>query len=447
MANLTVSWRWLMFAGLLALILSLPISNLFIERKYLASNDDPEFKAVSDVFVKKCADCHSQDMAKYPLYSGLPISDAIIHTNIKNGQASFVLSRQKLSGKENFSASDVQRLWQAMAKGNMPPLQYKLLHWDSTLTSEEQMLLGRWIQKRQRESDIRPIPVANFFNPDPAKVALGKKLFHDTQLSRDNSISCASCHNLDSGGTEHVQISSRPKQRIGTLNTPTVLNAAYNIAQYWDGRAKDLKEQASMALTNPAEMDSNWGVAIAHLEKDSKFLADFKTVYPAGLSSDSISDAIAEYEKTLITPGSRFDKYLNGDKAALSNEEKIGFELFKKHECFTCHTGPALGGLTYKRLGAQKDYYKESDKNKDIGRTAVTHNMADLHRVKVPSLRNIELTAPYFHNGSASTLEDAVKVMSEYQIEKSMTDDECKKVVAFLRTMTGNLDGKPLKDQ
>ncbi|MBX9771722.1 MAG: heme-binding domain-containing protein, partial [Candidatus Obscuribacterales bacterium] len=367
--------RWLILAGLLALVLSLPVSNLFTQRTYLASNEDPEFKAVSDTFVKKCADCHSQDLAKYPLYSGLPISDAIIHKNIKNGQASFILSKAKLSGKESFSASDVQRLWQAMAKGNMPPLQYKLLHWDSALSGEEQMLLGRWIQKRLAESDMRPIPADNFFKTDPSKVALGEKLFNDKQLSSDGSISCASCHNLDSGGTEHLPVSSKFPGHTGKLNTPTVLNAAYNIAQYWDGRAKDLKAQALVALTNPMEMNSNWGVAIEHLQKDSKFLADFKAVYPEGLTADSISDAIAEYEKTLITPGSRFDKYLNGDQSALSSEEKIGFELFKKHECFTCHTGPALGGLSYKRIGAYKDYYKQTDKEKeeDIGRTNVTH--------------------------------------------------------------------------
>ncbi len=437
---------WLIVCVLLALVLSLPISNFFIHRTYLASDADPEFKAVSNTFVKKCADCHSQDSAKYPLYFNFPVSEAIMHKNIKNGQASFILSRAKLSGQEKFSATDVQRLNQAMAKNNMPPALYVMLHWDAALNSEEQMLLVSWIQKRLKEYDMRPIPTDNFFKPDAEKAALGNRLFNEKGLSVDNKTSCASCHTLDNGGTDHLRVSAGAEVPGGRLNTPTVFNAAYNIAQFWDGRVKSLKAQAIESVTDPRELNSNWGHATESVQKDSTYVERFKKLYPQGITSDSISDAISEYELTLLTPNSRFDKFLRGDQSALSQDEKDGFELFKKNECFTCHTGPAFGGISYRRLGAEKEYYadKKNLTEADNGRFNVTHNMADMHRFKIPILRNVELTAPYFHDGSAATLEDAVKVMSEYQITKPMTDVECKKVVAFLRSLTGTLDGKPL---
>ncbi len=431
----------------MALVLSLPISNLFIKREYLASNDDPEFKAVSDILVKKCADCHTNDVAHYPVYFSFPISEAIIHNNIKRGQASFILGKNKLSGKEKFSSSDVLRLSQAMAKNNMPPVQYILLHWDSALSSSEQMTLVSWIQKRQKEFDIRPIPAANFFRPDSKKAELGEKLFNEKLLSSDNTTSCATCHALDNGGTDHLKVANRFNDPRGNLNTPTVFNAAYNITQFWDGRVKSLKAQAEAAITDPREMNSNFGHAIENLQKDKQYVDSFKASYSDGITSDNICDAIAEFELTLLTPGSRFDKYLAGDQSAISQDEKDGFEIFKKSECYTCHTGPAFGGLSYRRLGAEKDYYesKHNLTEADNGRYNVTHNAADMHRFKIPMLRNVELTAPYFHDGSAATLEDAVKIMSEYQIQKPLSESEQKKVVAFLKSLSGTYKGKQLE--
>lgn len=445
--NKTATTRLLSLTAAFALVLSLPISNFFIQRQVVAPESDPEFQAVSNLLIKKCADCHTRDMAQYPLYFGFPLAQNIMHKNIERGQSSFLMNKDKLSGKVKFSAPDVQKLSQAMAKNNMPPFQYLLLHWDSALNEKEQKMLVAWIQKRLLEYDIRPIPKENFFKPDARKAALGEKLFNDKRLSADNSVSCASCHSLDKGGTDQKKFSTGVHGTAGTLNTPSVLNAAYNVAQFWDGHARDLKAQVSVAISDPQELASNWGQAIAKLETDAKFTSEFKAVYKDGFSADSISEAIAEYEHTLLTPDSRFDKYLAGDQTALSEEEKEGFELFKSHDCATCHAGPGLGGISYATLGMVKDYFNQRGNISpaDYGRFNVTHNQLHKFRFKIPILRNVALTHPYLHDGSAATLEDAVSVMSEYQVDKHLTKDEIKKVATFLRSLTGTLNGKSLE--
>lgn len=344
-----------------------------------------------------------------------------------------------MSGKTPFTASDVAKLSQAMARGDMPPLQYILLHWDSALNEKEQKILVQWIRKRTKEYDLRPIPNDNFFNPDLQKAELGKALFNDKRLSGDGTVSCASCHDLNKGGTDQLANSLGVSKIRTGINTPTVLNSAYNFAQYWDGRVSGLKAQAASAIVNPIEMNSNWSKVIAALLSERKYLEQFNKCYPAGINQDTICDAIAEYEHTLLTPGSRFDKFLLGDLSALSTAEKSGYQLFKKYECYTCHSGPALGGESFEKLGIEKDYFaSRSLTYDDKGRANVTHSNADLHKFKVPILRNVALTFPYFHDGSVKTLEEAVKLMSTYQTRKTMSDEECKDVAAFLRTLTGS---------
>ncbi len=422
-------------AGSIVLGLSLPISNLFIQRTSLAPANDAEFKAVSDLLIKKCADCHTRDLAQDPLYFNLPGANSIIHKNVENGRLAFLLTKSKLTGKEKFSEGDISKLSQAMLKGNMPPLQYRMLHWDSVLNSKEQKLLVTWIQTRQKEYDIRPIPVTNFLHPDLQEAKLGEMLFDDKRLSGNESIACSSCHRLDEGGADHSKVCVGFQGKEHSLNTPTVFNAAYSFAQYWDGRVPDLKTQAEAAVTDPKEMGSSWPQVIEKLQKDTAYRTLFKASYSEGITANSISDAISQYETTLLTPGCRFDKYLDGDPLALSAAERSGFELFIKHDCFSCHGGPALGGRSYEKMGVRKEYLKQ-DSVQDNGRGNLTRRMDDMHRFKVPTLRNIELTYPYFHDGSAKTLEDAVRIMSEYQIDKPLTDAECKKVVAFLRSLT-----------
>lgn len=436
-------FRPFVIAGiLLALAISLPISNLFIKRPSLAPNNNAEFKVVSDILVAKCADCHTKDLAQYPLYYDFPIASNIAHENVRNAQSSFLIDKQKLSGEIPFSESDVERLSRAMAKGDMPPAQYIALHWDSALNEKEQRILSKWIDKRLKEFDIRPIPSENFFHPNAAKVALGERLFHDRILSGSQSKSCASCHSLEKGGADELQFSTSGGRQKATLNTPTVLNAAYNIAQYWNGRAANLKEQALEAVTNPNEMDADWNEVCSRLRNNESYQKQFLISYPnGGITATNVSDALAEYEHTLLTPGSRFDRYLQGDKHALSSEELEGYQLFKKHECFVCHTGPNFGGMSFEKLGKVKEYFTaEAPENR--GRIDLTHRKEDLHVFKVPSLRNIELTAPYLHDGSAKSLTEAVQIMSEYQGDKPMTKEEIEKVVAFLRTLTSRLSTK-----
>ncbi len=431
--------RPFVIAGILfALAISLPISNLFIQRQSLASNNNAEFKAVSDILVAKCADCHTKDLAQYPLYYDFPIASSIAHENVRNAQSSFLIDKKKLSGEIPFSESDVERLSRAMAKGDMPPAQYIALHWDSALNEKEQRTLSKWIDKRLKEFDIRPIPTENFFHPNPEKVALGEKLFNDKMLSASQSKSCASCHSLEKGGADQVQFSIGDNGQKSALNTPTVFNAAYNIAQYWNGRAANLKEQALEAVSNPHEMNADWNEVCSRLRNNETYQKLFLHAYPnGGITAANVSDAIAEYEHTLLTPGSKFDQFLAGDKEALSPEELEGYQLFKKQECFVCHTGPNLGGISFEKLGKTKDYFT-TEMPGNRGRIDLSHRKEDLHVFKVPSLRNIELTAPYLHDGSAKTLPEVVQIMSEYQTDKSMTKEEIEKVVAFLRTLTSS---------
>ncbi|WP_418178972.1 cytochrome-c peroxidase [Aliarcobacter lanthieri] len=278
---------------------------------------------------------------------------------------------------------------------------------------------------------IKPIPLE--INLDVKKVNLGKELFFDTSLSRTNTISCHSCHNLEQGGVDNLQFSFGVDGKIGNINTPTVFNSTFNFVQFWNGRAKNLKEQVHGPITNPAEMDISFEELIEKI-RTTKYENKFKEIYQDGITKDNISDAIAEYEKSLITPNSPFDKYLRGDENAISNKAKNGYKLFKEQGCIACHHGVNIGGNLYSKFGTLIDI--ESDSK---GRFEVTNNEIDKYYFKVPTLRNIELTFPYLHNGSIDNLEDTVKFMANYQLGQSLTQDEINNIVAFLLSLTGEL--------
>ncbi|MFV7790490.1 cytochrome-c peroxidase [Aliarcobacter lanthieri] len=278
---------------------------------------------------------------------------------------------------------------------------------------------------------IKPIPLE--INLDVKKVNLGKELFFDTSLSRTNTISCHSCHNLEQGGVDNLQFSFGVDGKIGNINTPTVFNSTFNFVQFWNGRAKNLKEQVHGPITNPVEMDISFEELIEKI-RTTKYENKFKEIYQDGITKDNISDAIAEYEKSLITPNSPFDKYLRGDENAISNKAKNGYKLFKEQGCIACHHGVNIGGNLYSKFGTLIDI--ESDSK---GRFEVTNNEIDKYYFKVPTLRNIELTFPYLHNGSIDNLEDTVKFMANYQLGQSLTQDEINNIVAFLLSLTGEL--------
>jgi cytochrome c peroxidase len=271
---------------------------------------------------------------------------------------------------------------------------------------------------------------------EPAKVELGKKLFFDPRLSKSGFISCNSCHNLSTGGSDNLKTSIGHNWQKGPINSPTVLNSVLSVAQFWDGRAKNLKEQAGGPIANPGEMASSHQLAVEVLNSIPGYVTEFKAAYGKNtISIDEVTDAIAKFEETLITPNSRFDKYLKGDKKALTPTEVAGWEIFKDSGCTACHNGAALGGATFQKMGLVEPY---KTNNPAEGRSAVTKDEADRFNFKVPTLRNVELTYPYFHDGEAATLKEAVNIMARIQLGKTYTEAEADKVVAFLKTLTGD---------
>jgi cytochrome c peroxidase len=278
---------------------------------------------------------------------------------------------------------------------------------------------------------ITPLPTK--IDVNQKKAALGKALFFDPILSKDGTISCASCHNLAEGGDDGREVSVGINGQKGTINAPTVLNAVFNFRQFWDGRAKDLKEQVAGPIENPVEMGNSFENLIKSLQ-NSAYRRSFHEIYKEGITKDSICDAIAEYEKQLVTYDSPFDRYLRGDKEAISKEQKEGYALFQSKGCIACHHGINVGGNMYNKFGI---IIASNDSN--LGRYHVTHNESDKYFFKVPSLRNVADTAPYFHNGSVKSLKEAVYYMAKHQLGRYITKQEIEKIVLFLHALSGRV--------
>jgi len=281
---------------------------------------------------------------------------------------------------------------------------------------------------------VQPIRPAQEINL--AQTELGKKLYFDPRLSRSGFISCNSCHNLSMGGTDNLKTSVGHNWQEGPINAPTVLNSSLNVAQFWDGRAASLQEQAGGPIENPREMAFSHTLTVDVLSSIPGYVIEFKQVFGEGdITIDEVTLAIAEFEKTLVTPNSRFDLWLLGDANAISDEELAGYQLFKQSGCVACHNGEALGGTSFQKMGIVEPYQTD---NPAVGRAAVTGKDADRFSFKVPTLRNVELTYPYFHDGAAQTLADAVEIMGRLQLGRVFTAEENAKIVAFLRTLTGD---------
>lgn len=283
-------------------------------------------------------------------------------------------------------------------------------------------------------------PIAPLPDPpslDPRVVALGRSLFHDTRLSGDNTVSCASCHALDRGGVDGLPSSLGVGGAVGGINAPSVLTAAYNFRQFWDGRAGTLEEQAGGPVLNPLEMAATWPQVLSRLSQDAKIRREFEQLYPAGLTQENILSAIADFERSL-PQASRFDRWLKGDDSAVTAVELDGYRLFKRHGCAACHQGVNVGGNLYQRFGVMGDYFasKKHLTEADLGRFNVTHNEEDRYLFKVPSLRNVELTSPYFHDASSRTLEETVAVMGRYQLGIALPGKDILAITAFLKTFT-----------
>ena len=294
--------------------------------------------------------------------------------------------------------------------------------------------LGLGVTNVSAKEPIQPIEPAAGINA--AMAELGKKLYFDPRLSKSGFISCNSCHNLSMGGTDNIKTSIGHNWQQGPINAPTVLNSSMNLAQFWDGRAKDLKAQAGGPIANPGEMAFTHELAVEVLESIPAYGTEFKKVFGKdGIDIDKITDAIAEFEKTLVTPNSRFDKWLKGDKKALTADELAGYNLFKDSGCTACHNGPAVGGNSFQKMGVVEPYKAKSPAE---GLVAVTGKDADRFKFKVPTLRNVEMTYPYFHDGEAETLTEAVDVMGRLQLGKKFSEKENVQIVAFLKSLTGD---------
>ena len=284
---------------------------------------------------------------------------------------------------------------------------------------------------------IKPIP--QVLDVDPAKAALGRALFHDTRLSRDDTVSCASCHDLASGGDDGRAVSIGIEGQAGVINSPTVFNVGFNFKQFWDGRAATLEQQIDDPVQSPKEMGSLWPDVVAKLYADGEYPQRFTALYPEGISRNSIRNALAEFMRSLVTPNSRFDRWLGGEESALNAREQDGYALFKHYGCASCHQGANVGGNMFQVFGVLNEYFKKRGNitDADLGRFNVTGNPADRHAFKVPSLRMAVHTAPYLHDGSAATLRDAVDAMFEFQLGRTAPDADKDAIVAFIKTLAG----------
>lgn len=434
----------------------------------------------------KCADCHGQDAKPNALLDKL--SFGLQSEHIAAARRAFTLEPQSAwrSAQVDFLKMD-----HVLRTRRMPPASYSAVHLGSRLTPfDVNVLRNRYSTANAARRMFAPVQPC----PEPAdateqaRYELGQMLYNDTRLSTTNTVSCAVCHNLQRGGTDNLPKSNgvpgadgKPLQ--GGVNAPTVFNAAGHIRQFWDGRAADLQEQAGGPPLNPVEMGyshpEDWNAIAAKLAKDSQLRHFFNVVYPQqGITGETITHAIAAYERSLVTPDSPFDLYLKGDENAISQQAKRGMQSFRNMGCATCHNGPALGGLSFEYInthadlrelataGATSDHAKREftvgcmschpDGVKQTVHTPYAegaHGLVDFTKdathtdmFRVPTLRNVALTAPYFHTGTVETLPEAVRIMILTQNGNEPTAEQVANITAFLEAQTGRFVGKSLND-
>ncbi len=314
--------------------------------------------------------------------------------------------------------------------------------------SEEAQSKSDGLTELQQKANVvfgtLPLVAENPDNPlNDEKVALGKKLYFDEILSKDTTQSCNTCHSLDAFGVDNNAFSEGNDGELGGRNSPTTFNAALHFVQFWDGREPDVEAQAGGPILNPVEMAMpSEEAVIKRLSGVKEYVGMFLKAFPEDknpITYDNLKKAIGAFERKLITP-SVFDKYLAGDESALSNSEIKGLETFIDVGCIACHTGNLLGGNMYQKFGVFGDYWDYTKSEKiDNGRSDVTNSDADKYFFKVPSLRNIAETYPYFHDGSVQGLKEAVSIMGKSQLNKVLTEKEIDDIVAFLKTLTGDV--------
>lgn len=274
-----------------------------------------------------------------------------------------------------------------------------------------------------------------------AWVELGDQLFHDPRLSADNSISCASCHDLSHNGADRRPFSVGVAGRLGKIRAPSVYNRVYDLAQFWDGRAADLEAQMDGPIHSEVEMASNWESILSKLSEDDMLHRQFQKVFRSGLTVDNIRKALAAFQRTLVLTDSPFDRWLAGDETALTSQQVKGYSLFRNYGCISCHQGANVGGNMYARMGSMVNYTElkgDAISNADLGRYNVTGNPDHQYVFKVPSLRTAALNDFFFHDSSASSLHEAIDVMARFQLGRELPATDIEDIAAFIQSLTGN---------
>jgi cytochrome c peroxidase len=298
----------------------------------------------------------------------------------------------------------------------------------------------------QRDEPITPIPTTTDTRPD--RLRLGERLFSDTRLSRGSAVACSACHHLDTGGDDDRAFATSLDGRPLNFNTPTIFNVSLNARFNWRGNFQSLEEQNESALLDARVMGHDWDSLLSGLRADANYREAFAAIYGGEIDREWVLDALTSYERSLVTPNSRFDRYLRGEPGAIAADEERGYRLFKSYGCIACHQGVNVGGNLFQQFGIFHDPFsgRPVTTAADLGRFTITGDPADRHVFRVPSLRNVALTAPYFHDGSAPTLNDAVEIMARNQLGRTLPRDDIVLIVKFLNTLTGDYQGRSLAD-
>ena len=337
-----------------------------------------------------------------------------------------------------------QRLRQIYRLGLVVAAVAIALMWQQFRLPDEALRVNRPIEvAREIASDrgepIQAIPVALSYDSD--KYALGKKLFKEPGLSKNGQISCASCHKFEAGGADRDRYSKGIANALTQVNTPTIFNIAYNFRFNWDGEYDSLAVHTDAVVKNPTVMGGRWEEIEQRLAKIDDYQQAFETTYADGISKANIIDAIVTYEAALTTPNAAFDQYLRGDATAISATAKAGYDLFKAYGCASCHQGVNAGGNMFQQFGVIGDYFGDRGNitQADLGRFNATRKEADRYVFRVPSLRNVAITPPYLHDGSAQTLKETIEIMVKYQLGRPIPTADVQLIAEFLETLTGEI--------
>jgi len=422
------------------------------------SSADPALADVARLLEGRCAWCHVAGTPR-PFYASLPVASALIDADVRAGLQALDLGRAFApDARQAVPEPVLAKIERAVTTGAMPPARFLALHWNAGVAGADaeklSSAIGRVRAGRAVDRDLPEALKAGVVRPLPRKVEviwrraeLGQKLYNDKRLSGNDTVSCATCHDLTRGGTDQAVVSTGIRGQKGGINAPTTFNSGLQLAQFWNGRALTLEDQAAGPPANPVEMGSTWPQIVEKLRQDPELSAAMATEYPEGVTERSVTNAIATFERTLLTPDSPFDRYLRGEVAALAEPAVRGWKAFRDRGCATCHTGELLGGQSFERLGVHGDYFASRGTPRtdaDEGRAAVTHDEADRGVFKVPTLRNVARTQPYFHDGSAPDVASAVRSMARFQLGVVLPEAEVADLVAFLDSLTGQYQGKAL---